>query len=251
MKFWPFLLTLAAASLLSVGSLSAQEWSTIKGTIIYGGKQLPKRMPLNVDKDREVCLKKGPLLDEKWVVDPKTKGVQHVLIWLGPDDAAGKLNVHPDLAKAPEKPFEMDQPCCQFMPHVFGVRAGQPLLVKNSDPIPHNIKWQGFRNPGGNVIIPASKSFTIKDLQPERLPMTLQCSIHPWMEARLAVFDHPYFAVTNEKGEFEIKNAPLGKLRLFVWQESAGYLGGKEGRKGKPIAVQGGETDLGKIEFAP
>jgi len=50
------------------------------------------------------------------------------------------------------------------------------------------------------------------------------------------VFNHPYFAVTNEKGEFEIKNAPAGNFNLVVWQEEAGWVTGD--RKGTPVSIK-------------
>ena len=74
------------------------------------------------------------------------------------------------------------------------------------------------------------------------------------MSARLAVFSHPYFAVTDEEGNFEIKDAPVlgGKLRLYAYHESIGFHGGVAGRYGRAVAVKGPTTDLGsmKLEFA-
>ena len=34
------------------------------------------------------------------------------------------------------------------------------------------------------------------------------------------VLDIPYFAVTDDKGNFEIKNAPAGTQKVVVWQEA-------------------------------
>ncbi len=45
--------------------------------------------------------------------------------------------------------------------------------------------------------------------------------------------------MTDENGTFEIKNAPAGKYRLVYWQENAGYLGGKAGRFGTPLTIDG------------
>ena len=40
--------------------------------------------------------------------------------------------------------------------------------------------------------------------------MQLACNIHGWMKAYVRVFDHPYYAVTDEDGKFEIKLARVG-----------------------------------------
>ena len=146
----------------------------------------------------------------------------------------------------------MDQPCCMFEPHVLAMRQGQDLLVKNSAAVAHNIHWVGnpLKNPGGNVIVPPGGSYTIKNLKGDRLPLKMSCDIHPWMGAWLGVFDHPYFAVTDVNGNFEIKGAPAGNYNLIVWHEDVGYRGGKEGRTGTPLDIKaGGVTDLGKLEF--
>ena len=71
------------------------------------------------------------------------------------------------------------------------------------------------------------------------------------MKAWVRVFNHPYFAVTDKDGNFQIKDAPVlkGELRLFVWQESAGILGGTAGRFGKTIKVKPRSLDLKEIKF--
>ena len=51
------------------------------------------------------------------------------------------------------------------------------------------------------------------------IPVTVKCNIHPWMTAYYFVMDHPYFAVTNEKGEFKIDGLPAGEYTLAAWHE--------------------------------
>jgi len=247
------LLTLGAAFGLffAPSRTTAEEWSTIKGQVVFGGKQIPPPKPINVDnnQDKQHCLSKGPLLSDEWTINPANKGVRWAFVWLAP--AAGKaLPVHPSLKEIQKKEVEIDQPCCKFVPHALGMRQGQVLVAKNSAPVAHNINWTGLKNPGGNVLVPASGSFTIKDLVPDRTPVRLSCNIHPWMLAWLRVFDHPYFAVTDENGKFEIKLAPAGNYHLMTWHEAVGY--GAGGREGVPVAIKGGaDTDVGNLELKP
>jgi hypothetical protein len=85
-----------------------------------------------------------------------------------------------------------------------------------------------------------------------RFPHTLCCNIHPWMNARVGVFDHPYFAVTDERGAFEIRLAPKGAWRLKVWHEKVGWRGGAEGKDGQKIEVRDQRvTDLGDLDLKP
>jgi hypothetical protein len=78
----------------------------------------------------------------------------------------------------------------------------------------------------------------------------IECNIHPWMSARVGVFNHPYFAVTDEDGNFDLPLAPAGKFRLVVWNNA--YLGGAEGRFGQPVTIEAGRTiDFGTLAFTP
>lgn len=67
----------------------------------------------------------------------------------------------------------------------------------------------------------------------------------------LRSFDHPYFAVTDAQGNFEIKLAPAGRCRIVVWHEAAGFAGGRAGRNGSTIEIEGAAiTDIGPIKLA-
>jgi hypothetical protein len=246
---------LAGLALLPTAAADkADGWGTIKGQVVFEGDKIPEREKINVDKNQEHCLSKGPLYKEDWVVNPKNKGVRWVLVWLAPEPDGQPLPIHPDLQKVNGKAPTLDQPICQFVPHCLGIREGQELLVKNSSPISHNVNWTGhpLKNKGGNVLISAGGSYTIKDLKAQKLPLKVACNLHGWMSAWLGVFDHPYFAVTDEDGKFEIKQAPAGKWRLMVWQESIGWRGGVKGSKGEEVTIKpGGTTDLGKLGVKP
>jgi hypothetical protein len=129
------------------------------------------------------------------------------------------------------------------------MREGQVLVAKNSSPIQHNVHWSGInqvKNPGGNSIVPAGGSLKIDNLKADKMPLNIKCDIHPWMNARVGVFDHPYFAVTDENGNFEIKLAPAGEYRLKVYHDAIGWRNGAKGRDGEKITIKTGEvTDVG------
>src|SRR5262249_22059285 len=143
------------------------EWGSVKGRIIYDGKTVPARTPLNVTKDEQHCLMKGPILSDEWVVNAKNNGIRCVFVWLAPDKTGGPLKVHPDLQRVPEKKETIDQPCCAFIPHALAIREGQVIEAKNSAPISHNVHWTGhpLKNPGNNQIVPANQSLLIQGLK--------------------------------------------------------------------------------------
>ena len=131
------------------------------------------------------------------------------------------------------------------------VRTDQEVEVISSDGIAHNFHSYPIRNTPQNILVApntqAGQGTIIEFDGPEILPMKVGCDIHPWMTAWWMVVDHPYAAVTNEKGEFEIGELPDGTHDFRVWHEKAGYL-----EKKLEVTVKGGKvTDLGTMEYEP
>ena len=45
---------------------------------------------------------------------------------------------------------------------------------------------------------------------------------HPWERAYVGVMDHPFFAVSDKLGKFEIRGLPAGTYKLVAWHEEFG-----------------------------
>ena len=95
--------------------------------------------------------------------------------------------------------------------------------MKSSDPTNHNVNFQ-LKNLNQNPLIAPGRPHGRHAGFAGAGPGPVSCSIHPWMTAYWLVLDHPYFAVTDENGNFEIKNAPAGTQKVVVWQEAASYV---------------------------
>jgi len=106
-------------------------WGTIKGQIVYDGDPVPQQKALNVSKDQEHCLGKGPILSEDWVVNKQNKGVRWTFVWLAPEPGGRPLPIHPTLKDIQNKEVEIDQPRYAFVPHCLAMREGQVLVAKN------------------------------------------------------------------------------------------------------------------------
>ncbi|MCZ6916612.1 MAG: prealbumin-like fold domain-containing protein [Gemmatimonadetes bacterium] len=50
----------------------------------------------------------------------------------------------------------------------------------------------------------------------------VKCDIHGWMSGVLAVFDHPFFAVTGDDGTFSLDGLPPGDYVVEAWHEILG-----------------------------
>jgi hypothetical protein len=244
-----------AIVLAAAATVSAEGWGTIKGQVVLAG-DVPKPVAVNVDKDKEACLKNGPIFPDDLVVNPKNKGVKWAIVYLISAEGFKKdIPIHPKLKNIKEKVVEIDQPCCKFEPHLLAMRQGQTLLVKNSAEIAHNVNiLGGARGPSLNQIVPSKGKFKVEDIVARPIPISVKCDIHGWMSAKIAVLNHPYFAVTDDDGKFEIKDAPAGDFRVVVWHEKQGWVlgDGKPTGMGKKITITDGKaTDLGKVPLKP
>ena len=128
-------------------------------------------------------------------------------------------------ASAP--PAVLDQKGCQYVPYVSAIQTKQTLLVKNSDPLLHNVHATpvaGNSNKERNeaqLAGSADLKFTFD--APEKF-LRFKCDVHPWMFAYVCVEDHPYFALSGKDGKFTIKNVPPGKYTVEATHRKAGTV---------------------------
>ncbi len=116
----------------------------------------------------------------------------------------------------------IDQHGCMYEPYVSAVMAGQPFEIRNSDPFLHNVNATAKANKGFNFAQANAGQVNEKVFEkPEQVRFA--CNVHPWMIAYLHVIEHPFFAVTDAKGEFELPaGLPAGKYTVEVSHQKAG-----------------------------
>jgi len=196
----------------------ADENRAVAGVVTFDGPR-PKRKPIRMVEKRgkpSDCqqLHKALLLDENRMVSEKGE-LANVFIYI-------KKGLDKKSYPPPKEPAVLNQDKCMFRPRVQGIRVGQDFVMKNGDPLTHNSRSFSFRNRAFNIAQPAKsedrkKVFT----RPEKAVM-IQCDIHSWMKAYFFVMDHPYFAVTDAKGQFKIEGLPAGEYTLAAWHEEFG-----------------------------
>jgi plastocyanin len=123
----------------------------------------------------------------------------------------------------PTTPVTLDQSACLYHPRVLGARVGQVLQIRNSDDLLHNVHGLSARGNDFNISEPKAgmvQQFTLKDEEILRV----KCDVHSWMTAYVGIVNHPYFAVSDTSGTFEIANVPAGTQVISVWQERYGSL---------------------------
>lgn len=210
----PFVAVAVAASLASAEG-------GVKGKVSFEGKA-PKGEAVKMNADPK-CLAqhKEAFLFAPIVVGAKGE-LANVFVYVRKGVEGKKFEV-------PKEPKQiLDQKGCWYYPHVSGLMAGQKLEILNSDPTMHNVNAQPEFNaamPAG--IKPMEKVFkkpTVNTDDPKKAMFKIKCNVHPWMTTYVGVTEHPYYAVTDKGGSFEIKGLPPGKYTLAAWHEKLGLL---------------------------
>lgn len=240
-----FLLTAACGAVLSASAM-ADGWGDVSGQIVVDGA-LPERSLLHAKgapiKDAAVCAAADTYSDEL-IVDKDSKGLANAFVYL----AKAPREISKELATPADPKVIFDQKGCAFVPHALLVRAGQTVEVISSDAIAHNTHTYPLRNNAVNNLVapntPAGSGIDIACPTAERLPFQVKCDYHPWMMAYWLVLDHPYAAITDKDGKFQIPKLPEGEHELVVWHEKIGYID----RKFKVTVKDGQLTETKPIQ---
>jgi len=122
----------------------------------------------------------------------------------------------------PTEPVVLDQDKCRYTPRVVGVRVGQPLQVRNSDPLMHNVRSNGVINQAFNKSTPIEGMSFNHTFATKEVMVPFKCDVHGWMSAYVAVLDHPYFGTTAPDGKVVLGNLPPGTYTIEAWHELLG-----------------------------
>ena len=150
----------------------------------------------------------------------------------------------------PAEKVLLDQRDCEYSPHVFGIRPGQALEVKNGDNQLHNVNARGSgtglsRGPNAfNVAMPLQGLKVTRRFGEPQVAVTITCDVHPWMRAYAGVVAHPFFAVTGPDGAFALAGLPAGDYTLEAWHE-------RLGRVTAEATVEAGGSAQAVLEFKP
>jgi plastocyanin len=193
-------------------AIAGVSWAeTIKGSVRYVGAPVEtKKVPVTIDQ--YVCGKDKGRED---LVLSSNNGIRNAVVSLQNPPPNAKLDWH-------LPPAKMDQKQCSFVPRVIVVPVGGTVEFLNSDRLLHNVRSAGKLNPPFNRAQPHARSITFTFKQPEFL--RVDCDLHSWMRGWVVVAEHPFYAVTNEAGEFVLNDVPPGKYTLKIWQEVLGTV---------------------------
>ena len=216
---------------------------TLVGRVVLDGAYdaLPSLYVKGADiKDKEVCAAED-IPDERLVLG-EGRGVKNVFVFM---KKAPKGSPKPSSAE----PVIFDQKNCRFLPHCMIVPVGATLKVLSGDDVAHNTHTNPARNNGVSSLVAANDREGQWELvcTSAENPFSVTCDFHSWMKAYHLPLDHPYGAVTDDNGNFEITDVPAGEHDFVVWHEAAN--GNFVERKLKVKVSAGQKTEI-EIPYA-
>ena len=187
---------------------------TVKGKILFEGQApAPKEISVKGNPECAVLHPGGEITSEELVVNHGA--LQNVFIYV-------KEGLDGYLFPTPQEPVTIQNKNCVYVPHVTGVMAGQPVVFLNQDSTLHNIHSYPKNSKAFNLGLPLVGMKKTKKFDAPELMVPLKCDVHPWMQGYIGVLSHPYFAVSDANGQFELKNLPPGEYTVEAWHEKLG-----------------------------
>lgn len=214
---------------LTLGLAAGQDPSlgTVAGLVRFVG-QAPQPRTIENTTDPEVCGRVQAL------------GAPAVSAGGGVVSAIVALEDGPIRADSPPPGrLVLDNRQCRFIPRVAVLTTGSTLEVRNSDPTLHTVHLYGPMEI--NLALPLQGMRVERRLDRPGL-IIVKCDVHGWMQAFIRVDPHPFHAVTDPGGAFQIAGVPPGDYTLSVWHEQLG-------RQARRVRVGAGTTTEVEIVY--
>ena len=217
-----------------LGAANAGDGGTITGQVVFSGTP-PTPSSVSFGGEQQCALIHGdhpPQVED--VVVNSNGTLRDVLVYV-----VGEVQ---GTYTPPAEPLVFEQKGCLFVPHVGAVMIGQPVEVRNDDPVLHNVRAQSKQGQSFNIAQPVQGMKTTKKLLKPEIGIPIKCDVHFWMTGYLHVLPHPFFAITETNGTFAIKGLPPGTYTLEAWH-------GKLGTKQLTVTVTGNESHTAEFTF--
>src|SRR5277367_4948869 len=188
----------------------------ITGTVKWSGPE-PHLIHFPITKDPQICDPNSQKTRdlERLVIGPQG-GVANTVVYLRNISQGKPFDL-------PQERRSLDQRHCRYEPHILLVPQNAALQMKSSDATLHTIHMDGAAS--YNLPFPFPNQIISRDMSSPGL-VNLKCNGgHVWMNAEMFVAPHPYYAVTDENGAFQLTDVPPGEYEVVAWHEGWQVLG--------------------------
>jgi len=209
---------------------------SVTGRITFTG-QPPKAELLRMGRDAACVADAGPNPQSDAALVAADGGLKNVFVHV-------KASFDEYTFDTPSEAVTLDQKGCIYLPRVFGVRVGQPIEILNSDATVHNVHALPMQNQEFNESQPRAGMRTTKIFTVPEVMVRFKCDFHGWMAAHVGVMSHPYFAVTDATGAFDLKALPPGTYTIEAWHEVFGT-------RTQQVTIAAGSQQSVTLAFGP
>jgi hypothetical protein len=201
--------------------LKSSQWLSeepgISGRVILVGRP-PDEIPIGFDP---ACgaMHTTRVTTRHFVVS-RDGGLANAFVYIS--KGAERVKIQP-----PSTPVLLEQKDCMYQPYIFGAMVNQSIQIKNSDPILHNVHSlpRADGNREFNFAQPVQGQIDERTFSKPELFIKIKCDVHDWMLSYVTVLSHPFFAVTDSNGVFQLANGlPPGQYELTVAHLKAGTM---------------------------
>jgi len=218
---------------------AAKSTASVKFTVKWAGAKPPSQDVMIAGDDICKAAHPTPMKNEQFLLNDDGT-MPNAFVWASKGPHEGMTGFPAGSA------FNLDQKGCTYVPHVFGIRAGQQFTITNSDGTKHNVHTHAKRN--SDINIPQDKDAKndhVFDKQEKAIPF--QCDVHSWMKAWGFVVDHPFYGTSDSKGTVTISGLPAGAYTFKVWHEQ--YSGDAPYEQDVTVTLKDGESATKEVTF--
>ena len=206
---------IGAAAQSSYQVVAVNHAGTISGTVKWSGA-VPRAAAFPINKDNAVCDPDSlNVRDLERLIVGSQGGVANTVVYLKNITSGKAMDI-------PEPRRFLNQKQCRYEPHILLVPQTTTLQMKSSDAVLHTVHMDGAAS--YNLPFPFPNQI-ISRTMPWAGLVNLKCNGgHVWMNAAVFVIPHPYYAVTDENGRFELSDVPPGEYEVVAWHEGWNVL---------------------------
>jgi hypothetical protein len=182
--------------------------ATVSGTVSFKAA-LEATPPVSTSADSSTC--GATVVEEAAIPAGAAAGV---VVWLEGVRSGKPLGL--------ERRLELESLNCKLTPRMQAAVTGSAVNIIGHDQFRQHLRFIAGGDTavratillgGGEQVIPTELPFKAPGM------VAVRDAGHAWTHAWLAVFDHPYYAVTGANGAFAIDGVPPGKYTLKAWHD--------------------------------